>query len=96
MVDLDAVSFDYPLNISLVPVMTFDPPCLTLAEQMIFESLTSFLYLNLYKRMATGNLPRRCPHCDRVVFGGGGIRHPLLRPGGARHRREELSEDGSP
>ena len=71
-VDLDTVTFDYPVNISLVPVMTSEPPYLTLAEQMTFESLSSFLYLDLYKGMAAGNLPRRCAHCGRWFLAVGG------------------------
>ena len=71
-VDLDTVMFDYPVNISLVPVMTSEPPYLTLAEQMTFESLSSFLYLDLYKGMAAGNLPRRCAHCGRWFLAVGG------------------------
>lgn len=100
-VDLDTVTFDYPVNISLVPVMTSEPPYLTLAEQMTFESLTSFLYLDLYKGMAAGNLPRRCAHCgrwflavggydtrycDRVVPGAGG---KTCRKIGAHEREKE-------
>ncbi len=71
-VDLDMLSFDFPVNISLVPVMdpkTWRP---ALAEQMTFESLTGFLYMDLYKGMAAGNLPRRCAHCRRWFLAMGG------------------------
>ena len=71
-VDLDTVSFEYPVNISLVSVMVSRSHRLTLAEQMTFESLTSFLYMDLYKGMATGNLPRRCAHCRRWFLTVGG------------------------
>lgn len=59
-VDLDTISFTFPVNISLVPFLDpkFRRP--TLAEQMTFESLPGFLYMDLYKGMAAGNLPRRC------------------------------------
>ena len=71
-VDLDTVSFSYPVNISLVPVKESKSRRLTLAEQMTFESLTSFLYMDLYKGMAAGNLPRRCAHCRRWFLAVGG------------------------
>ena len=100
-VDLDTVSFEYPVNISLVPVKESKSHRLTLAEQMTFESLTSFLYMDLYKGMAAGNLPRRCAHCrrwflavggydtrycDRVVPGTGG---KTCRKVGAHEREKE-------
>ena len=71
-VDLDTVTFEYPVNISLVPVKESKSHRLTLAEQMTFESLTSFLYMDLYKGMAAGNLPRRCAHCRRWFLAVGG------------------------
>lgn len=71
-VDLDTVSFDCPVTISLVPVMDSKSHGLTLAEQMTFESLVSFLYMDLYKGMAAGNLPRRCAHCHRWFLAAGG------------------------
>ena len=71
-VDLDVVSFHYPVNISLVPVEGDKPDSVVLAEQMTFESLTSFLYVDLYKGIAAGNLPRRCAHCRRWFLAVGG------------------------
>ncbi len=56
-VDLDSVRFDYPVNLSFVPNAASETGELVLAEQIIFESLFSFLYLDLYKSMAAGNLP---------------------------------------
>lgn len=100
-VDLDTVTFEYPVNISLVPVKEPKSHRLTLAEQMTFENLTSFLYMDLYKGMAAGNLPRRCAHCrrwflavggydtrycDRVVPGTGG---KTCRKVGAHEREKE-------
>lgn len=64
-VDLDSVRFDYPVNLSFVPSVEPETGELVLAEQIVFESLVSFLYLDLYKGMAAGNLPRRCRHCRR-------------------------------
>ena len=71
-VDLDTVSFDCPVTISMVPVMDSKSHGLTLAEQMTFESLASFLYMDLYKGMAAGNLPQRCAHCRRWFLAIGG------------------------
>lgn len=100
-VDLDTVSFEYPVNISLVPVLDPQSRRLTMAEQMTLESLPSFLYLDLYKGMAAGNLPQRCAHCrrwfltvggyhtlycDRVVPGIGG---KTCRKIGAHEREKE-------
>lgn len=64
-VDLDSVRFDYPVNLSFVPSMDPGTGELVLAEQITFESLVNFLYLDLCKGMAAGNLPRRCHHCRR-------------------------------
>ena len=58
-VDLDTISFTFPVNISLVPVLDPKTRRPTLAEQMTFESLPGFLYMDLYKGMAAGNLPRQ-------------------------------------
>ena len=57
-VDLDSVRFDYPVNLSFVPSVDPGTGELVLAEQITFESLVSFLYLDLFKGMAAGNLPR--------------------------------------
>ena len=71
-VDLNTISFYFPVNISLVPVQEPKSHCLTLAEQMTFENLPSFFYLDLYKGMAAGNLPRRCAYCHRWFLAAGG------------------------
>lgn len=88
-------------QLSLVPAKESKSHRLTLAEQMTFESLTSFLYMDRYKGMAAGNLPRRCAHCrrwflavggydtrycDRVVPGTGG---KTCRKVGAHEREKE-------
>ena len=71
-VDLDTISFTFSVNISLVPVLDPKTRRPTLAEQMTFESLPDFLYMDLYKGMAAGNLPRRCAHCRRWFLAMGG------------------------
>ena len=57
--------FDYPVNLSFFSSMDPGTGELVLAEQITFESLVSFLYLDLCKGMAVGNLPRRCHHSHR-------------------------------
>ena len=71
-VDLDMVSFDYPVNISLVPIVETRSHRLTLAGQVTFESLPRFLYVDLYKGLGAGNLPRRCANCGRWFLAEGG------------------------
>lgn len=53
------------MNVSFVPHVNSKTQKLELAEQMTFESLTSFLYMDLFKGIAVGNLPRKCQHCRR-------------------------------
>ena len=60
-VDLDTVSFDYPVNISLVPIMETRSNRLTLAEQMTFESFARFLYVDLYRAWRPGICPGGVP-----------------------------------
>ena len=57
-VALDTVSFSYPMRISLVLIMERKPKHLMLAEQMIFERIPAFLYMDLHKGMAAVNLLR--------------------------------------
>lgn len=71
-VDLNSVRLDYPVQTSFVPTIDPDTKKLALAEQITFESLASFLYMDLYKGMAAGNLPRRCQHCRRWFLAVGG------------------------
>lgn len=71
-VDLSSLQFNYPVNISFVPSMDPETRKLTLAEQITFESLGSFLYMDLYKGMAAGNLPRRCQRCRKWFLAVGG------------------------
>ena len=46
-VDLDSVRLDYPVQMSFVPTIDPDTKKLALAEQITFESLVSFLYMDL-------------------------------------------------
>jgi len=36
-----------------------------LAERMLFEELSSFLYIELYRGLAAGHVPRRCDNCGK-------------------------------
>ena len=71
-VDLDTVSFDCAVNIAMVPAAEPKTGRPILTEQMTFESLVGFLYMDLYKGMAAGNLPRHCAYCRRWFLAIGG------------------------
>lgn len=43
-----------------------------LAEQMTFEDLVSFLYMDLYRGIAAGNIPRVCHNCKKWFLAIGG------------------------
>lgn len=53
----------FPVRLSFKPtIMTVrDQPKVVLADELIFEDLASFLYTDLYRGMAAGNLPRALP-----------------------------------
>lgn len=70
--DLDSVQLSYPVNVSFVPVADPKTGAPMLAEQVTFESLVSFLYMDLHKGMAAGNVPRRCHNCHRWFLAIGG------------------------
>lgn len=39
-----------------------------MAERTTFEDLISFLYMDLYRGMAVGNVPRQCHNCGRWIL----------------------------
>lgn len=41
---------------------------MVLAERMHFEYLVSFLYVDFFKGMAAGNLPRKCRNCKKYFL----------------------------
>ena len=41
---------------------------IVLAERMVFDELSSFLYTDLYRGMAVGHIPRRCDNCGRYFL----------------------------
>lgn len=65
-VDLDMLSFTFPVNISLVPVMDPKTRRPTLAEQMTFESLPGFCTWTCTK----GWPPEICPGAALTAAGG--------------------------
>lgn len=71
-VALDTVSFSYPMRISLVLIIERKPKHLMLAEQMISERFSAFLYMDLHKGMAAVNLLRCCRPCGRGSLAIGG------------------------
>ena len=91
--DLDTISFTFPVNISLVPVLDPKTRRPTLAEQMTFESLPGFLYMDLYKGMP----PEICPGAALTAAGGSwrwADTIPATAIGCAWHQRKDLPEGG--
>lgn len=72
MFDLDALEYAHPANLTFVWSRDSGTGLPWIAERMTFEKLSSFLYVDLYKGMAAGNLPRRCAHCGRWFLTVGG------------------------
>lgn len=75
--------FDFPVRLSFVPLVSPRTGKVSLGEKMIFTHLASFLYTDLCKGMAAGNLPHRCQNCGKWFLAQGGVQHRLLRAGGA-------------
>ena len=62
----------HPVNLTFVCSRDSETGLPCIAERMTFEKLSSFLYVDLYRGMAAGNLPRRCAHCGRWFLTVGG------------------------
>lgn len=58
--------FSFPVQVSYTPLYTGKGTML--AEEIFFEDLVSFLYIDLYKGMMAGNLPRRCDNCGKYFL----------------------------
>ena len=56
---------NFPVNISFVVERDQKTGLPFMAERMTFEDLISFLYMDLYRGMAAGNVPRRCHNCGK-------------------------------
>ena len=57
--------FNFPVNISFVVERDQKTGQPFIAERMTFEDLISFLYMDLYRGMAAGNIPRLCHNCSK-------------------------------
>lgn len=65
--DAETLQFFYPVRLSYV-THTSKTGKVSLAERMHFEDLVSFLYVDFFKGMAVGNLPRRCQNCKKFFL----------------------------
>ena len=72
MFDLDTVEYAHPVNLTFVHSRDSETGLPCIAERMPFEKLSSFLYVDFYKGMAAGNLPRHCAYCGRWFLTVGG------------------------
>ena len=62
---MDEHKDNFPVNISFVVERNQKTGLPFIAEKTTFEDLVSFLYMDLYRGMAVGNVPRLCHNCDR-------------------------------
>lgn len=56
---------NFPVSISFVVERDKKTGQPFMAERMTFEDLISFLYIDLYRGMAAGNVPRQCHNCGK-------------------------------
>ena len=56
---------NFPVSISFVVERDKKTGQPFMAERMTFEDLISFLYMDLYRGMAAGNVPRLCHNCGK-------------------------------
>lgn len=68
--DLDSIKLSFPVRMGFRPIRTKSGT--VLGEELTFEELASFLYTDLYKGMAAGNVPRRCHNCGHFFLAVGG------------------------
>ncbi len=67
--EAENLPFHFPTQLSFVPIQKdATSKKIILAERMVFEDLVSFLYVDLYKGMAAGNIPRRCHNCGKYFL----------------------------
>ena len=66
---VEHVEIEFPTRISFVSVRdSADESKLILAEKMVFDELSAFLYTDLYRGMITGHIPRKCDNCRRYFL----------------------------
>jgi hypothetical protein len=63
---VEHVGIEFPTRVSFVSVQNGNK--IVLAEKMVFDALSSFLYTDLYHGMAVGHIPRRCDSCGRYFL----------------------------
>ena len=63
---VEHVEIEFPTRVSFVSVQEGNK--IVLAEKMIFDKLSSFLYTDLYRGLAVGHIPRRCDNCGRYFL----------------------------
>ena len=56
---------NFPVNISFVVERDQKTGLPFMAERTTFEDLISFLYIDLYRGIAVGNVPRQCHNCGK-------------------------------
>lgn len=69
--EMDSIELDFPVRLGFKAMYTKDGAAV-LGEELTFEKLSSFLYTDLYKGMAAGNIPRRCHNCRHFFLAVGG------------------------
>ena len=69
--DLDSIYLDFPVRLGFRAMEAKDGGAV-FGEELTFEELASFLYTDLYKGMAAGNVPRRCHNCKHFFLTVGG------------------------
>lgn len=69
--DLDSIHLDFPVRLGFRAMAGKDGGAV-FGEELTFDELASFLYTDLYKGMAAGNVPRRCHNCRHFFLTVGG------------------------
>jgi len=66
---VEHVEIEFPTRVSFVSVRdSADENRLVLAEKMVFDELSAFLYTDLYRGMIAGHIPRKCDNCGRYFL----------------------------
>lgn len=69
--ELDSIELNFPVRLGF-RAMTAEDGSAVFGEELTFDELASFLYTDLYKGMAAGNIPRRCHNCKHFFLAVGG------------------------
>ena len=69
--DLESVQLNFPVRLGFRAMAAKDGGAV-FGEELTFNELASFLYTDLYKGMAAGNVPRRCHNCRHFFLTVGG------------------------